>query len=56
MTRSSAARPAHTYLITRTRVSDVDGNGYLGVVLPQDGYLQEVREITKRHDIVLIFD
>jgi len=28
----------------------------LGVVLPQDGYLQAVREITERHDIVLIFD
>ena len=28
----------------------------LGVVLPQEGYLQQVREITERHDIVLIFD
>jgi glutamate-1-semialdehyde 2,1-aminomutase len=28
----------------------------LGVVLPEDGYLQQVREITKRHGIVLIFD
>ena len=28
----------------------------LGVVLPQDGYLQQVREITSRHGIVLIFD
>jgi glutamate-1-semialdehyde 2,1-aminomutase len=28
----------------------------LGVVLPEDGYLQEVREITSRHGIVLIFD
>jgi glutamate-1-semialdehyde 2,1-aminomutase len=28
----------------------------LGVVLPEDGYLQEVREITRRHGIVLIFD
>jgi len=28
----------------------------LGVVLPGPGYLQEVREITERHDIVLIFD
>lgn len=28
----------------------------LGVVLPQPGYLQEVREITARHGIVLIFD
>jgi glutamate-1-semialdehyde 2,1-aminomutase len=28
----------------------------LGVVLPEDGYLQEVRDITTRHDIVLIFD
>jgi glutamate-1-semialdehyde 2,1-aminomutase len=28
----------------------------LGVVLPEPGYLEEVREITRRHDIVLIFD
>jgi glutamate-1-semialdehyde 2,1-aminomutase len=28
----------------------------LGVVLPEDGYLEAVREITRRHDIVLIFD
>ncbi len=28
----------------------------LGVVLPQDDYLQQVREITERRDIVLIFD
>ncbi len=28
----------------------------LGVVLPQEGYLQAVREITQRHEIVLIFD
>jgi glutamate-1-semialdehyde 2,1-aminomutase len=28
----------------------------LGVVLPQPGYLEEVREITRRHGIVLIFD
>jgi glutamate-1-semialdehyde 2,1-aminomutase len=28
----------------------------LGVVLPEEGYLQEVREITSRHGIVLIFD
>jgi glutamate-1-semialdehyde 2,1-aminomutase len=28
----------------------------LGVVLPEDGYLEEVREITRRHGIVLIFD
>jgi glutamate-1-semialdehyde 2,1-aminomutase len=28
----------------------------LGVVLPQDGYLEAVREITLRHDVVLIFD
>jgi len=28
----------------------------LGVVLPEPGYLQEVREITRRHGIVLIFD
>jgi glutamate-1-semialdehyde 2,1-aminomutase len=28
----------------------------LGVVLPEDGYLDEVREITRRHGVVLIFD
>ncbi len=28
----------------------------LGVVLPEPGYLENVREITRRHDIVLIFD
>jgi glutamate-1-semialdehyde 2,1-aminomutase len=28
----------------------------LGVVLPEPGYLEEVREITRRHGIVLIFD
>ena len=28
----------------------------LGVVLPEDGYLEEVREITRRHGIILIFD
>ena len=28
----------------------------LGVVLPEPGYLEQVREITARHGIVLIFD
>ncbi|CAM2958582.1 aspartate aminotransferase family protein [Actinomyces slackii] len=28
----------------------------LGVVLPEPGYLEEVREITRRHGVVLIFD
>jgi glutamate-1-semialdehyde 2,1-aminomutase len=28
----------------------------LGVVLPQDGYLEAVRDITSRHGVVLIFD
>ncbi len=28
----------------------------LGVVLPEEGYLEAVREITQRHGIVLIFD
>ena len=28
----------------------------IGVVLPEDGYLEAVREITTRHDVVLIFD
>src|SRR3954449_12662496 len=28
----------------------------IGVVLPEEGYLEAVREITKRHGVVLIFD
>ena len=28
----------------------------LGVVLPEEGYLEQVREITARHGVVLIFD
>ena len=28
----------------------------LGVILPQAGYLEEVRDITRRHGIVLVFD
>jgi glutamate-1-semialdehyde 2,1-aminomutase len=28
----------------------------IGVVLPEDGYLEAVRDITTRHDVVLIFD
>lgn len=28
----------------------------LGVVLPEAGYLQQVRELTRRHGVVLIFD
>src|SRR5438067_8866418 len=28
----------------------------LGVVLPEPGYLEAVRELTRRHDVVLIFD
>lgn len=28
----------------------------LGIVLPEPGYLEAVREITRRHDVVLIFD
>jgi glutamate-1-semialdehyde 2,1-aminomutase len=28
----------------------------LGVVLPEPGYLEDVRELTRRHEIVLIFD
>ncbi len=30
--------------------------GNLGPVLPQDNYLKDVREITKAHDVLLIFD
>ena len=28
----------------------------IGVVLPEPGYLEEVREITQRHNVILIFD
>jgi glutamate-1-semialdehyde 2,1-aminomutase len=28
----------------------------IGVVLPEEGYLEAVRDITKRHEVVLIFD
>jgi len=28
----------------------------LGVILPEDGYLEAVREITRRHGVLLIFD
>ena len=28
----------------------------IGVVLPQDGYLAAVREITRKHNVLLIFD
>jgi len=30
--------------------------GNVGVVTPQDGYLQQVRKITEEHDVLLIFD
>jgi len=30
--------------------------GNIGPVIPQDGYLKAVREITKAHDVLLIFD
>jgi len=30
--------------------------GNIGPVIPQDGYLKDVREITKAHDVLLIFD
>ncbi|MFA7695791.1 MAG: glutamate-1-semialdehyde 2,1-aminomutase [Methanoregula sp.] len=30
--------------------------GNIGPVIPGDGYLQDVREITKAHDVLLIFD
>lgn len=30
--------------------------GNIGPVLPKEGYLQAVREITKEHDVLLIFD
>src|SRR3989440_5322005 len=28
----------------------------VGIMLPEDGYLQSVREITRRHGVLLIFD
>jgi glutamate-1-semialdehyde 2,1-aminomutase len=28
----------------------------LGVVLPEPGYLEAVRELTRKHDVLLIFD
>ena len=30
--------------------------GNIGPVIPKDGYLKDVREITKAHDVLLIFD
>ena len=30
--------------------------GNMGIILPRDGYLNELREITEQHGIVLIFD
>jgi glutamate-1-semialdehyde 2,1-aminomutase len=30
--------------------------GNMGVILPRDGYLQELRELTAEHGVVLIFD
>ncbi|MGA2122174.1 MAG: glutamate-1-semialdehyde 2,1-aminomutase [Methanoregula sp.] len=30
--------------------------GNIGPILPQDNYLREIREITKAHDVLLIFD
>ena len=30
--------------------------GNMGIIPPQDGYLNELREITEQHDVVLIFD
>jgi glutamate-1-semialdehyde 2,1-aminomutase len=35
-------------------IEPVQGN--IGPILPQDTYLKEVREITKAHDVLLIFD
>lgn len=30
--------------------------GNMGCILPKDGFLQELRDLTQRHDVVLIFD
>jgi glutamate-1-semialdehyde 2,1-aminomutase len=51
------------------RIEELDAEGHkpacvimeaammnLGVVLPEDGYLEAVREITRRHGVILIFD
>src|SRR5260221_10150288 len=28
----------------------------VGIMLPKDGYLQQLREVTRRHNVLLIFD
>src|SRR5579883_503727 len=28
----------------------------VGIILPQDGYLQAIRDVTRKHDVLLIFD
>jgi ornithine--oxo-acid transaminase len=35
-------------------IEPVQGEG--GVIVPPEGYMKKVREITKRHDVLLIFD
>ena len=35
-------------------IEPVPGN--IGPVLPKDGYLKDVQEITRAHDVLLIFD
>jgi len=41
-------------LIAAVILEPVPGN--MGVIAPGDGYLEELRDITKRHEVLLIFD
>jgi glutamate-1-semialdehyde 2,1-aminomutase len=45
---------AHNENIAAFIIEPVMGN--IGPVLPRDGYLNDVREITRAHDVLLIFD
>jgi len=51
---AEAAFGAHRKRIAAMIVEPVAGN--MGVVLPQKGYLQGLRDITRAHDALLIFD
>ena len=44
----------HKYEIAAVIVEPVPGN--MGTVLPAEGFLENLREITKQHDTLLIFD
>ena len=51
---AETAFAAHKNHVAAMIVEPVAGN--MGVVLPQKGYLQGLREITRTHDTLLIFD